>query len=488
MFIIFCISLLFGAILFHSFGFSIFEVSFFGALLGALFVLYFKSKKSLVLALAVFASVSLGAMRLWLIPVQDIEFGSRAFTGVIRNVDERLDRELLIIKVDQESFDVQVTLYKQTNLSVGDKVSLRGTIEKPEDFVTETGRTFDYDGYLESKGVEAVMRNPQIKPLEEGGFSFVKMATNIRANLSEILAKYIRFPVDGVVAGMLVGFQGGIPKYLSDIFRDTGTLHTLVLSGYNITVLAGFLGVVLRRVPFRLKTLAIGFGIFSLVLVSGAGVAAVRAGIMGSIALFAGMTLQSYQALRALFVSMLFFFFVNPQTIFVDPGLHLSFLATLFIITILPIFKDKFLLEEEGAKAWKKNLLETIILAVGLPIFMLPYLMYFSGSFPLVSPIANILLVPIIPILMFGGLVVISTSFIPLLPNIFGAVVSFVGTLSIKVLGFLALLPKWQTPPLGGWSVLLIYIILFLTLFRKDIKLYFAHLRNIFTKTGNTQK
>ncbi|HRH24855.1 MAG TPA: ComEC/Rec2 family competence protein [Candidatus Paceibacterota bacterium] len=488
MFIIFCISLVIGAILFRNFGFSIFEVSLCGALLGALFVLYFKSRKSLVLALAVFASVSLGAMRLWLVPVQDIEFGSRAFTGTVRSVDERLDRELLTIRVDQESFDIQATLYKQTNLSVGDRVAVRGNIEKAEDFVTETGRTFDYDGYLESKGVEAVMRNPQIKLLEEGKFSFVKMATNIRKSLAETLAHFVRFPVDGVVAGMLVGFQGGIPKYLSDIFRDTGTLHTLVLSGYNITVLVGFLGIVFRRMPFRLKTLAIGAGIFTLVLVSGAGVAAVRAGIMGGIALFAGMTLQSYQALRALFVSMLFFFFVNPQTIFVDPGLHLSFLATFFIITILPIIKNKFFFDEEGTKAWKKTLLETVILAVGLPIFMLPYLMYFSGLFPLFSPVANIVLVPIIPILMFGGLVVVATSFVPFLPNIFGAVISFVGMLSIKVLGFLALLPKWQTPPVGGWSVLLVYLFLFLIIFRKDIKLYFAHIRNIFTKTVNTRK
>jgi sterol desaturase/sphingolipid hydroxylase (fatty acid hydroxylase superfamily) len=76
----------------------------------------------------------------------------------------------------------------------------------------------------------------------------------------------------------------------------------------------------------------------------------------------------------------------------------------------------------------------------------------------------------------------VATSFVPFLPNIFGAFISFVGMLSIKVLGFLALLPKWQTPPVDGWSVLLVYLFLFLIIFRKDIKLYFAHLRNIFPR------
>ncbi len=485
MLILFCISLLLGAVLFHSFGFSILEVVLVGALLGAFFVLYFRSRKALVLGLAILMSICLGALRLWVVENPEILLGNRAFTGVIKSVDQRLDRELLVVKVDQENFDVQATLYSETNFLPGDKVSVRGIVEKPEDFVTETGRTFDYDGYLESRGVEAVMRRPTISLVEIGSFSFTRLATQTRIFIASTLSRHIVFPVDGIVAGMLVGFQGAIPKYLSDIFRDTGTLHTLVLSGYNITLLAGFLGLILRRLPFRIKTVLIGVGIAGLVLISGAGVAAVRAGIMGSIALFAGMTLQNYQALRALVISGLFFFFLNPKIVFVDPGLHLSFLATLFIITILPILKNKFAGDDETKPKWKTNLIETVILAVGLPIFMLPYMMYFSGLFPLVSPIANIVLVPIIPVLMLGGLVTLAISFIPFLAGIFGGITSVIGEMTIKLLTSLSTFPQWQTPSLPAWCVVSFYVVLFTIIFRKNIKLYFAHLRNIFQLQTN---
>jgi predicted membrane metal-binding protein len=151
--------------------------------------------------------------------------------------------------------------------------------------------------------------------------------------------------------------------------------------------------------------------------------------------------------------------------VFVDPGLHLSFLATLFIITILPILKNKLAGDIGTKPKWKTNLLETVILAVGLPIFMLPYMMYFSGLFPLVSPIANIVLVPIIPILMLGGLTTLVLSFVPFLASIFGAVTSFVGIVAIKIVSF--------------------YIVLFTIIFRKNIKLYFEHLRNIFQPLTN---
>ncbi|MCC7436649.1 ComEC/Rec2 family competence protein [Candidatus Nomurabacteria bacterium] len=422
-------------------------------------------------------------MRFWIIPSSDVSLGNQAFTGVIETVDQRLDKTLLKIQLDNKDVNIQATIRENQKFLPGDKVSVRGKVELPEDFVTDTGRTFDYDGYLASRGVDAVINNAQVTNLKDTStslrFKIFRLSTMARSFIAETLSKYINFPVDGIVSGMLVGFQGGIPKYLSDIFRYTGTLHTLVLSGYNITVLAGFIGLLFRKVPYKIKTLIIFLGITSLVLVSGAGVAAVRAGIMGSIALVAGMSLNTYNVFRALLVSFIFFFFLSPTTIFVDPGFHLSFLATFFIIAFLPLLNEKLsFLPNFG----KLNLREVLILAVGLPLFMLPYLMYFSGLFPLVSPIANIFLVPIIPILMLGGLLVLVTSFLSPLASIFGFITSFVGAISIKVLTFFSTLPQWQTPAISGWSVSLFYLVFLSLVFRKEI---IAHFQNIFRQQTN---
>jgi competence protein ComEC len=448
---------------------------------GMLFCFLVRGRRVIVLGLALACTVMLGALRMWMIPVHQVSLGNQALIGIVRSVDERLDKTLLAVKINGGDEVVQVSLRDKPLLLPGDSVSVRGVVELPEDFITDTGRTFDYDQYLGSRGIDAVINHGQVVKLEAGKFSLSRIATMIRFWIAGALGSYIIFPVDGIVAGMLVGFQGGIPNYLSDIFRYTGTLHTLVLSGYNITVLAGFLGLVLRRVAFRLRTLMIGVGIATLVLISGAGVAAVRAGIMGCLALFASMTLQNYNVLRALFLSGLLFFFVSPMTIFVDPGFHLSFLATLFIITLLPIIDKKTLWIPKG----RVNLRELLILAIGLPIFMLPYMMYFSGLFPLVSPIANIFLVPIIPVLMLGGLCVTVFSFVPFFATILGVIAGFIGTITIKVLTFFSTLPQWQTPALSGWCVVLFYILLYSILFRKEIVIYLRHLRNSFRQQTN---
>ena len=111
---------------------------------------------------------------------------------------------------------------------------------------------------------------------------------------------------------------------------------------------------------------------------------------------------------------------------------------------------------------------------------MLPYMMYFSGLFPLVSPFANIFLVPIIPLLMLGGLSVVVFSFIPFLASVLGVVTGFIGTITITVLTFFSTLPQWHTPALSGWCVIVFYLLLYGILFRKEITSYLVHLRNTF--------
>lgn len=482
MLILFCISLTLGAVLYSLFHLTLEIIVLVSILYGVLFCLFIRGNRVFILGFTLTSTVMLGALRFWAAPVTESDLGNRAFTGAIKAVDERLDKTLLVIRIDDEKTNVQVTLREKQELLPGDHVSVRGKVELAEDFVTDTGRVFDYDQYLASKGVDLVVQRGQVVLLRQGGLSLVRVATSLRMWIAGVLATYIRFPVDGIVAGMLVGFQGALPKDILDMFRVTGTLHTLVLSGYNITILAGFLGLLLRRLPFRLKTVITFCSIVSLVLVAGAGVAAVRAGIMGSIALFAGMSLQTYNAFRALLLSFVLFFFVSPVTIFVDPGFHLSFLATLFMITLLPILLEKFSwLPEKG----KINIRELLVLAFGLPIFMLPYTMYFSGLFPVVSPVANIILVPVIPVLMLGGLCVTVFSFIPFVASSIGSVISVIGTLVIKTLGFLAILPQWQTPPLSGWGVTTIYVVFFVVVFRKEIISYLVQLRNIFQKPSS---
>ena len=404
-----------------------------------------------------------------------IPHGEYAFTAQVVRTTRELDQSVTIVSFENTSSFVQ--LYSApVSVLPGDSIKVHGRIQKPKDFVSDTGRVFHYQDYLESKRIVAVMYQPEITIIEHGSFSITRIATVVRFAVASIFSRYIAFPVDGIVAGMLVGYQGGIPEYVTELFRDTGVLHVLVLSGYNITLLVGFLGMLLRRAPFRIRSIGIAFSIIFLVMLSGSGVASIRAGIMGLIALLAGVTLRTYQPLRALTIAYIVFFVLSPQTVFVDPGFHLSFLATLYMVVVLPKVIGHFSFIPEYAHA---NLREIFVLAITIPLFMLPYTMYFSGVLPLATLGANIVFAFLTPIIMLAGSLVLMVAWCAPLAHVIGSTIGVVGGGLLSVLVALNHMPQWHTPSLSGWGVLSVYSGILGLLFRKEVTLFVIHLRSV---------
>lgn len=473
-----------GAVMYYTLDFDISTIVFVGFLIFVFFGLSFRSRVSFYFGLIMAGMLILGALSIWRVDseIPNELFGSRAFTANVVSVDKRLDRTLVVVRDDDFQKKIQLSILGNVDYLPRDKISIRGHVSKPKDFVTDNGRIFGYISYLGSKGIVGVVSNANTVLVEKGNFSPTRLATIIRYKVAEILAKNISFPFDGVIAGMIVGYQGGLPQNIQEIFRNTGVLHVLVLSGYNIALLAGFLALLLRKISFKLRSVVTMGAIILLVLISGAGVASVRAGIMGSITLLAGLAVRTYQPMRALFLAYILFFFLSPQTIFVDPGFHLSFLATLFMVAVLPKVEKIFSFVPSTKYI---NTREIVMLAVSIPFFMLPYIMYFSGNFPIVSPLANILMAIVTPIIMSVGILIILISWITPLSFIVGYTTSAFGKLIILLLDTSSRMPMWNTPTLSWWGVLTIYLGILFILFRPEIKNYFLQMKKMLRPQTN---
>jgi predicted membrane metal-binding protein len=477
--------LLCGAMLYHSLGISLLVIGIISALTSAFFFIYFLSKKGMVFGMLTGFMIFLGAVTMWYyaVTVPQSFFSDRTVFGVVESVDRRLDKTLLVVR--DQNFDalLQVTIHTSSNVLPGDKVEVHGAIQQPEDFITSSGRLFGYQSYLQAKGIVGVIPVGTVALSMPGNFSLTRLATIMRFRIADILTQYVTFPIDGVVAGIIVGYQGGVPQAIEDLFRTTGVLHVLVLSGENITLLAVFLSILLRPMPFRLRTFLTAMAIVLVVLISGAGVSAVRAGIMGIIALSASLVRRSYVPFRALTLSVLFFFFTSPQTIFADPGFHLSVLATIFMIVVLPKAEKWFqwLPEKYGVR-------ELVILGICVPTFMLPYTMYFSGLVPLASPLANILMAFVTPLMMLCGAIVLAVSWLGPIAQLVGTLVSYVGKIIIKLLVALNTFPQLNAPPLAWWGVVLSYLVFFTMLFRFELKQFWHELKSSFLPQTNSSE
>ncbi|MEK7601927.1 MAG: ComEC/Rec2 family competence protein [Patescibacteria group bacterium] len=334
------------------------------------------------------------------------------------DIRETTQRITVRIQEGSEHTKVLVVTDRYTAFSYGDQISVEGMLTRPKPFETDGGREFAYDQFLAKDGIfsminfarvektgmtdSLLMRGQQL--LYEGKHQFAK---GLEASLSE--------PHASLAEGLLAGGKQGLGKSLLDAFTITGLLPIIVLSGYNVMIVAeailiGF-SFLRKRHALVLATLTI----ILFILAAGGGSSAVRAGLMAGLALFARMTGRTYDALRALAATFVILLLYNPLLLIYDPGFQFSFAATLGLIVASPLFGKRLL------RIRMKSIREVLSTTLAAQLFVLPLLLYQTGNLSLVAIPANILVLPVIPFAMaFAAIAGVVGILVPLAAPFFG--------------------------------------------------------------------
>ncbi|OGC88397.1 hypothetical protein A3D70_02860 [Candidatus Adlerbacteria bacterium RIFCSPHIGHO2_02_FULL_54_18] len=347
-------------------------------------------------------------------------------------------------------------LPRDTALQYGDIVEVRGVVEEPQAFETNNGRTFDYPGYLRARGVTAVVQYAVLRAAEDGPPSVYRTLYTLKHSFERALERVMKEPQVSLMEGLLLGEKAGLPASILQAFIIAGLIHIVVLSGYNIGVVADwslrFLSVFLPR---RAALVSVGIIIVLFALMAGGGMATVRACLMGLIAVLARYLERPALALRSLCAAALAMLLYNPLALF-DVGFVLSVLATLGLITLSPQV-ERLLTRVLPAGIVRSTAATTI----AVQLFVLPALLYYTGVFSLVSFPVNIVVLPLVPLAMLFGFLAGALSlihpFIALLPALFGE--WLLGGI-IAVAHYSSLLPlgSYIVPAFSGWIALGAYL------------------------------
>lgn len=289
----------------------------------------------------------------------------------------------------------------------GDVVSITGAIKEPEAY-----GDYDTKKILSKDNIYSEIIFPDIKykgqnPPNKLLYYLFKIRSAFETNIQLILPE----PHASLANGMLLGDGSGLDKEITEAFRKSGTIHILVLSGYNITIVGVFVMAVLSFIfPQSIAWFGSVLGILIFTAMTGGQAPAVRSAIMAIIGLLALRSGRKSMAGLALLWAAFFMVMWNPMTLNWDRGFQLSFLATLGLIVASPIFKKKlsFLpsalgIQESGAST------------LAAQLFVLPLLLSWGSEVSFLSPLANILIVGIVPLVMFfsfvGGILAFSNVF-----------------------------------------------------------------------------
>ena len=156
----------------------------------------------------------------------------------VRATSVRVPIEVYTINGTPSSGKLLAVLPRDTDLQYGDAVSVRGVPEEPQSFETNTGRTFDYPGYLRARGILVVIQHAVLRESTQGGVSVLRTLYQIKHSFERALQRVMQEPMASLMEGFLLGEKSGLPQALTQAFVVAGLIHVVVLSGYNIGVVS----------------------------------------------------------------------------------------------------------------------------------------------------------------------------------------------------------------------------------------------------------
>jgi competence protein ComEC len=312
--------------------------------------------------------------------------------------------EIVLPKLQRARFLVYDDL--TSTAEFGKTFIFSGKITKPTNF-----SEFDWVAYLARRNIFYEVRFPKV---EENNISTAPQWVRIQQKLfsfrnafSNNINKVVPEPAASLANGELLGEKQTLAKELDDALKIAGVTHVVVLSGHNISIVAGSIMRVFSFLPRAPQMLLALLGIFSFVAATGFSASVVRAACMASILLFAQKSGALYSARRALFIVALGMVFIKPSLLVYDVSFQLSFLATAGILYGQKYFEKK--LTRIPARFGFREMVATTCAA---QVAVLPLLIHLSGGVQIFSLLANVLILPTVPVAMLLSFVAGTLGFI----------------------------------------------------------------------------
>ena len=288
---------------------------------------------------------------------------------------------------------------------------------------------FDWPAHLRRRGIahELVVTSVRATGASRGGV--LGLLDGVRERAERAIDAALEPPEAALVRGMVLGQDERIDQLVRDDFRDSGLAHLLAVSGQNVMLLAALawpLFVVLGLGPAG-RTAGLLALIAVYVPLAGAGPSVQRAGVMGAAAVVAIAAARPASRSYALLLAAAVTLALSPRAA-ADPGWQLSFAAVAGLIWIEPVLLP-FL------RGLPRPLARGIAVTTAATLATAPLLAHHFGSLPLGTLPANVLALPAVPLVMWGGMLLCAAGQVAWAAPVAGVV----GAVAEPAVGYLAM-------------------------------------------------
>lgn len=306
-----------------------------------------------------------------------------------------------------------------------------------------------------------------------GGEYFRYLPQHLRRTLCATVEKTFDEDSRGFILALLLGERDSLDEQSITDLEESGLMHLTAVSGLHCGFLIALMSLLVANTPFL--SAAVGYPVLLLyMLMVGATPSVVRACVMVGFLLAAPMFGRESDTPTSLGAAALLILLANPYAAG-SVSFQLSFAAVAGLLVVSPRVYSSLM----GLRKWKKRGAKKLWAAfsaglsasVGALIFTAPISAYYFRSIALISPLSNLLVLPVIQILFACSLLL--TIVCTVLPG--AAVLAFIPELMVDyvllVAGIAAKVPghavSFSGPAMIMWLVQ-VYAMLGVCWFSKD--------------------
>ena len=369
---------------------------------------------------------------------------------------------------------------------IGDKIFTGGNLK----ILTNYNNPGQIDGVtrMKANGITArLSAGKQGILIEEvdGGLwtKFLRTVAAIRQHYRESMASVMSSEDAAAIFAMLFGGYAGLNPELVEDFATTGIIHILSVSGSHMSMLAMATACLcsILKIPRGAK-FAIGFFVIgTYAILSGLLPQVMRSATMGILIFLAKTLDEEAEGARLLTLTALAMLINQPLLLF-DVSFQLSFTSTAGLMYLSKDLREKL-------ERLPKFFAEATSMTIAAQLASLPVVVWYFNRISLSSVLANAFVMPLLEIVIVGGLLGgIIAAVIPLVGKIFFAVEAVIFGAGAELNRFFAKLPlsAIYVPTLGFGAGFFYYAALILRRPIILLPIIFLFAVNIF-KTGDVE-
>ncbi len=272
-----------------------------------------------------------------------------------------------------------------------------------------------------------------------------------------------------LLSGMLLGVQGQVPYTLKQQMKSTSTIHLLVVSGQNLSLVASFLSSMLRPLGRIRATWLTLIAIILYSLLTGFGIPVIRAWIMSTLSLVGQLVGRRSTGWWTLCLTAGVMLLFEPSWL-ISISFQLSFLATAGAMVVSPALLPRL--------GWLPEMVRNdFAVSLAAQLTTLPIIAYNFQQISLIGIIANcFILWTVSPIMILGAAALAISYFNPFLAQVVALVPNLLLAFFLQIIYFFSDLPFASINlPASSWQLWVIYYLIMVHLIYVQTKAINSH-------------